>query len=100
MLDELDPKLEYTLCFFVSCSSAEEQRSTEYSVLGANESSATLQTTGPNTGKAGTHHGIDHMIATVGSIRPDRIGQVFFDMTVVEGSFAYLNDMELTVATP
>ena len=88
VLSGLDPGLEYSFKFFGSRFAA-QIRETEYLLTGANSKAATLQTSGNNS-----------RIATVEGIRPDGFGQVFFDMTLVTGDFAYLNAMEITVSVP
>lgn len=99
MLDGLDPDLTYNFRFFGSRNTT-QIRETEYLVTGANSSSDTLQTSGQNIGANGVYDGNESRVAEVFGIRPDRFGQVFIDVTLVQGSFAYLNAMEVTVAVP
>ncbi len=88
VLSGLNPSLEYHFKFFGSRFAA-QIRVTEYLLTGANSKSATLQTSANSSN-----------IATVNGIRPDSFGQIFFDMTLVKGDFAYLNAMEISVAVP
>ncbi|MGP1272456.1 MAG: GDSL-type esterase/lipase family protein [Phycisphaerales bacterium] len=95
-LEGLDPSSVYELRFFGSRSTGEEIRETEFLVTGATMSSTTLVTSGPGVGTGG-RDGNDSIVATVGGIRPTAFGDVFVDLTVVRGRFAYLNAMELRV---
>ncbi len=58
----------------------------------------TLVTSGVNIGSDGMYDGNDDEIARVYGVRPDAFGQVFVDLTLREGSYAYLNAMEMTVS--
>ncbi len=99
MLDGLDPSLTYDFRFFGSRNTT-QVRETEYLVTGANSASDRLQTSGQNIGANGIYDGNESGVAEVMGIRPDRFGQVFVDVTLVQGSFAYLNAMEVSVAVP
>jgi lysophospholipase L1-like esterase len=96
MLDGLDPGLRYNFRFFGSRNNT-QTRTTEYLVTGANSGSALMQTSGSNIGSNGVYGGNDDEIALVLDIQPDAFGQVFIDMTLIQGSYAYLNAMEITV---
>ncbi|MEO0515555.1 MAG: GDSL-type esterase/lipase family protein [Planctomycetota bacterium] len=96
MLDGLDPELVYDFEFFGSRLSS-ATRSTEYAVFGDNEGADVLVTTGLNIGADGIYDGNDDQTALVSGIRPDAFGQVFVDITLIEGSFAHLNAMRITV---
>ena len=95
MLSGLDPTLEYEFAFFGSRNTT-ETRITEYKVLGDGEWVAQLQTSGDNIGADGTYDGNNDEIALVTGVRPDEFGQVFVDMTLIQGQFAYINAMQVT----
>lgn len=95
MLDGLDPNLSYNFKFFGSRYTT-ETRITEYAVVGANSQSVWLTTSGNNIGANGVYDGNDDEIAEVLGVRPDAFGQIFVDMTLIQGSYAYLNAMEVT----
>ncbi|MCA9262526.1 MAG: hypothetical protein KDA60_01710 [Planctomycetales bacterium] len=94
MLDGLDPSLTYDFKFFGSRTTT-ETRITEYTVTGANSESVQLQTSGNNIGFDQSYDGNDDAFAKVVGIRPDAFGQVWVDLTLVQGSFAYINAMEI-----
>ncbi len=98
MLDGLNPNLSYNFKIFGSRDTT-ETRITEYKVTGANAQSALLNTSGNNIGSNGTYDGNDNHVAQILGVRPDAFGQVFVDLTLIQGSFAYINAMEIT-ATP
>ena len=95
MLDGLDPAGVYELRLFGSRRLADATRTTEYRVTGANEVVAELTTTGRDIGSDGSYDGNDDAVALAGGVRPDAFGQVFVDMTVLTGAFAYVNAMEV-----
>ena len=97
MLSGLDPALVYDFRFFGSRTSGGTTRVTRYEVTGANGGLTTLATTGTNIGADGVYDGNDNEIAEIAGIRPDAFGQVFVDLTLVQGGFAYINAMELRV---
>ncbi len=99
MLTGLDPERVYDLRFFGSRTLASETRRTEYRVTGANTGVAVLTTTGSNIGSNGAYDGNDDTVAEVTGVRPDAFGQVFVDLTVVSGTYAYLNAFELSVSS-
>lgn len=99
MLDGLDPNLAYNFRFFGSRNTT-ATRITEYEVIGANRQAVSLRTSGVNIGADGLYDGNDDDFAVVRGIRPDAFGQVFVDVTLLAGAFAYLNAMELTVSLP
>ena len=99
MLDGLDPNLAYDFRFLGSRNST-SANITEYLLTGANSKAATLQTSGLNIGNDGSYDGNDDEVTLVAGIRPDQFGQIFVDITLLQGSFAYLNAMEITVAVP
>lgn len=91
----LDPRLRYTLRFFAA-RQADERRVTRYRVLGAAESSVTLQTSGTGAGAAGATTN-DDTVAELAALRPDAWGHLFVDVIRAEGSFAYLSALEVRV---
>ncbi len=97
MLTGLDPSLSYDFRFLGSCSLASESCLTEYLVVGAESKAATRVTSRPN---GAAMHNRDSRLATANEVRPDRFGQIFVDLTVVSGTSAYINAMELTVIAP
>lgn len=99
MLDGLDPAMRYDFRFLGSRSAAEELRVTGYRVVGATAGSAALRTTGPGTGGGDDPNGNDQRTALVPAIQPDAYGQVFVDVSLLRGSFAYLNAVEITAKT-
>lgn len=99
MLDGLNPELAYNFRFFGSRQTA-EVRITDYIVTGANSDSATLQTSGTDIGDDGVYDGNNSTIASVSGIRPDEFGQIFVDLLLKEGQFAYIAGMEVTAVQP
>lgn len=95
MLDGLDPGLLYEFKFFGSRNTAQE-RVTEYRVTGANDQSERLTTSGTDTGANGIYDGNDSRVAVVADVIPDAYGQVFVDLTLISGDFAYINAMQVT----
>ncbi len=98
MLEGLDPALSYRIRLFGSRSAA-ENRSTRFTVAGANNGQATLQTSGAGIGSTGGD-GNNSEVASIDGIRPDAYGQIFIDLDRIQGSFAYLNAMEITASQP
>lgn len=97
MLDGLDPDLAYDFRFLGSRNST-ATRVTEYLVTGINRRSVQLQTSGFNIGADGAYDGNDDEAAVVSGVRPDRFGQIFIDLTLIEGAFAYINAMEVVTS--
>ena len=95
MLSGLDPSLAYDFDLFGSRDST-ETRVTEYLITGAEALRTTLQTSGNNIGADGAYDGNDGSVVSIRGVRPDQFGQVFFDMTLLQGSFAYLNALRIT----
>lgn len=95
MIDGLDPTLAYDFRIFASRDST-ETRITEYLLTGANSVSTTLTTSGNNIGSNGIYDGNDSTIAVLKGVRPDRFGQIWFDQTLIQGTFAYIGAMEIT----
>jgi hypothetical protein len=96
MMTGLDPAQEYEFRFLGSRNDS-QTRVTEYAVAGATSGSAQLQTSGPGSGSSG--NGNDDDVAVVSGVRPDAFGQVWIDVTVIQGSYAHLNAMEV-IASP
>jgi len=94
MLTGLNPSLTYTFHLFGS-RAATDARITEYSVRGHNTGVAQLQTSGTGISHDGTKNGNDSQIAVITGIQPDAFGQVWIDLTVIQGSYAYLNAMKI-----
>lgn len=106
LLEGLDPNMLYDFKFFGSrTTSNTDNRSTIYSVSGANASNSTLQTSGNNIGSNGSYDGNDDAVASVRGIKPNAFGEVFIDITAAQMSasgsttFAYLNAMEMTAVS-
>ncbi len=98
MLSGLNPSLIYEIRFFGARDNT-ETRITKYTVSGANRKEATLTTSGVGIGSMGGNNNDDEA-ATVSGVRPDEFGQVFVDLGVVQGTFAYLSAMEITASAP
>jgi len=94
MLEGLNPALSYEFRFFGSRSNA-EVRTTKYDVFGENQGTANLTTSGTGIGSTGGDANDDEVVVISG-VRPDEFGQVFVDITLVQGSFAYINAMQIT----
>ena len=86
VLGGLDPSLAYDFTI-LGAAASEAAESTEYRLTGASSRAAVLETSG-------------NQAAQINGVRPDRFGQVFFDMTLIEGKGAYLNAMEVRVREP
>ncbi|MBN1514252.1 MAG: hypothetical protein JXB13_19705 [Phycisphaerae bacterium] len=99
MIDGLDPDLAYDFRFFGSRTST-ESRATKYQVIGANQATAILMTSGTDIGHGGVYDGNDDTFASVAGIRPDAFGQIFVDLTLLLGSYAYVNAMDIIVRQP
>ena len=99
MLTGLHPDLAYDFRFFASRNTT-QTRITEFKVIGANQGAAALETSGNNIGHDGAYDGNDNAFAEVRGIRPDRFGQVFVDVTLLAGSYAYINAMDVSVRRP
>ena len=95
MLDGLNPNLLYEFQFFGSRNEV-QTRITEYRVTGANDQAVLLQTSGNNIGADGAYDGNNDEIAIVTGVQPDEFGQVFIDLTLKQGAFAYINAMKVT----
>jgi lysophospholipase L1-like esterase len=94
MIDGLDPAKTYDFRLFAARDST-ETRVTRYDLIGANTVSATLTTSGAGIGAGGANTN-NSEILTLSGVRPDAYGNIYFDMTLVRGSFAYISAMEIT----
>lgn len=82
----LDQSLAYTVRVFASTNAA-ATRETQYTVTGANGAqSASLLTSGN-----------DRDVAIVGGVSPSAAGVIALDAVAAQGSFAYINVIELSV---
>ena len=90
----LDPNGTYRLRLFGSRDEA-ELRITTYIVSGADRTEATLQTSGPGAGADGTTGNNDTIVDLAG-LRPDAWGNLYVDLRVTAGTFAYLSLIELS----
>lgn len=91
----LDPGQHYSLRLFAARDDP-ERRVTLYMLRGASEASATLQTSGAGAGSAGATTN-DDTVVTFAGVQPDAWGNLFLDVSIAEGSYAYLALVELTV---
>jgi hypothetical protein len=91
----LDPNHTYTLRLFAARDDT-EVRVTRYTVQGAHTASATLQTSGPGAGKGGKTTNDDDIVTFAG-VRPDPWGHLFLDVSIEQGSYAYLSLLEISV---
>ncbi len=98
MLEGLDPALSYEFRFLGARSNA-EVRITKYDVYGSNSGTTNLTTSGTGIGSTGGDNNDDE-VAVISGIRPDAYGQVWVDLTLVQGTFAYINAMQITASTP
>jgi hypothetical protein len=98
MLDGLDPALTYEFRFLGSRNTT-ETRVTEFKVHGANQGTMNLQTSGAGIGSGGGNANDDEL-AVISGIRPDSFGQIFVDLTLLQGSQTHLNGMEVIASTP
>jgi hypothetical protein len=96
MLAGLNPELAYEFRLFGSRSNV-ETRTTRYTIYGANEGTATLTTSGTGIGSAGGDANDDE-VAVISGVRPDQFGQVFIDLHLIQGSFAYINALQITAS--
>lgn len=98
MLEGLNPALSYEFRFLGARNNT-QARTTKYDVYGSNSGTANLTTSG--TGISSTGGDInDDEVAVISGIRPDAFGQVWVDLTLMQGDFAYINAMQITASTP
>jgi hypothetical protein len=75
---------------------AEERRSTRYTVRGAGEATAVLQTSGLGAGAGSTPTNDDSWVELSG-LQPDPWGRIWIDLSIEEGSYGYLSLIELVI---
>jgi lysophospholipase L1-like esterase len=93
----LDPRDTYRLRLFASRADSAELRTTRFRALGAHgERVVEIPTTGSAVGHSG-YPGNDSTVGVLEDLRPDAWGQLYLDVEIVVGSFAYLNLLELEV---
>lgn len=71
-----------------------ETRTTTYTVLGANQYSGTLQTSGSNIGGTG-YNGNNSNVLTTKTMMPNSNGELVLVVTKTAGAFAYLGALKL-----
>jgi hypothetical protein len=98
MLEGLNPALSYEFRFLGARNNT-QTRTTKYDVCGSNSGTANLTTSGTAIGSTGADINDDE-VAVISGIRPDAFGQVWVDLTLVQGDFAYINAMQITASTP
>lgn len=91
----LDPTSSYTLRLFAARENL-ERRVTTFTVHGATTATADLQTSGSGAGHDGGPSNDDD-VAQLSGLQPDAWGQLFVDVSIREGSYAYLSILELSV---
>lgn len=96
MMEGLNPALTYEFRF-LGARANPEIRTTRYDVFGANSGQADLTTSGTGIGSTGGDNN-DDQVAVISGIRPDACGQVFIDVTLIQGTFAYINAMQVTAS--
>ena len=89
----LDPAARYTLRLFAT-RDAEEVRVTRFVVHGAETRSGSLQTSGAGAGADGAT-GNDDTVLRFDGLQPDPWGQLFVDVQLEAGAYAYLSLLEL-----
>lgn len=95
MIHGLDPAIRYEIKLFGSREHT-QTRITEYRVCGAVRRTLTLQTSGTDIGADGVFDGNDDQALTIAGVRPDAFGQIFVDLTLIAGDYAYLNAIQIT----
>ncbi|MCO6045061.1 GDSL-type esterase/lipase family protein [Aeoliella sp. ICT_H6.2] len=99
MISGLDKDYTYDFRLFGTRNTSEVRKS-EYRLVGDAEYFEVLQTSGPGSAAAAGYNGNDNTVVEFHNVRPDEFGQIFFDLTLAEGSFAYLGAMEITANVP
>ena len=97
MLDGLDPALTYEFRFLGSRDTT-ESRVTEFKIYGQNQVTVNLKTSGTGIGSTGGNANNDEL-AVLSGVRPDAFGQVFVDLTLLQGSNTHLNAMKITASS-
>jgi hypothetical protein len=99
-LSGLDPAARYTLRLFSSRADAAEVRRTGFVVFGAGPPTSTsLTTTGAGVGAYG-YDGNNREVAVLTGLVPDARGRLHLELDRLEGSFLYLNLLELEAEAP
>ena len=91
----MNPDQRYTLRLYAGRDDA-ERRVTLYTVRGGSEAAQTLQTSGAGAGAGGGTTN-DDTVVTFPGVQPDAWGNVFLDVSIAEGSYAYLALIEVVV---
>ena len=91
----LDVSRTYGLRLLGSCDWVSEDRRTRYTISGAGHDEATVQTSG--AGLSGSYDGNTTELVVFEGLSPDAWGRLHVDVAIAEGSYAYLNLLELTV---
>lgn len=99
-LSGLNPALKYNFRLFATRNtSSTDTRTTRYSVTDVNGLHAiTLQTSGPGAGSAALPYGNDDTIVSLLGLTPNASGQLDLVVTEVNGGFAYLGILEITLS--
>ncbi|MCB9534251.1 MAG: hypothetical protein H6698_08105 [Myxococcales bacterium] len=91
----LSPTQTFTLRMFASREEA-ERRVTRYVVRGETSREVSVQTSGPGAGSDSEARN-DDTLAELSGLRPDAWGNLFVDLQVEAGAFAYVSLIELVV---
>jgi lysophospholipase L1-like esterase len=91
--EQLDPTRAYRFNLFASRNTPIVRKS-EYIISGTNEVRDTLQTSGPSIGSEG-YDGNNNVILTTEPVQPNANGRIIFELSMLEGGFAYLGCMRL-----
>ncbi len=95
-LEGLDPSARFGLRLFAS-RAASETRITRYTVSGANgRETRDLPVSGAGLG-GGSYDGNTGSVAAFSGLAPDAYGRLHLDYSALQGAFAYLGILELTV---
>ncbi|NJK32482.1 MAG: hypothetical protein HC927_08750 [Deltaproteobacteria bacterium] len=96
-LSSLDPALQYRFRFFGSRVFDVTQEA-QYLVDGGNGvQSVTLVTSGTNIGSDGASFANDNIIAGIRGVTPRANGTIVIELSAAQGSFGYLNLLEVSV---
>ena len=99
-LQGLTPNAPHTLRLFASRASADERRTTRFVVNGSGPPvEGAVLTTGPGIGADGSDANVGNLVVLHG-VRADVRGRLHLDVQIAEGTYAYLNLLELEVEGP
>ncbi|WOO41994.1 discoidin domain-containing protein [Rubellicoccus peritrichatus] len=98
-LSNLDPTLVYTFTIFGSRDIA-TVREGLYEAVGANTVSDTLISSGPGIGSGSRPNANNASVATLAKVRPNALGEIVLNLSVLQGGYAYLNAMEVVGESP